>query len=557
MEMEENQHEHALEALRDSEERYRALFSAIPVAVFVCNRDAVIQHYNQRAVEFWGREPQRGVEKHCGSLKLILPDGNVLPHTQSPIVEVLRTGVPANNVEVFIERPDGSRLPVIVNFGALKNTRGEIVGAVTSFDDISKRKEAEEAVRKLNAELEQRVAQQTAELVNTIAERETLNEQLLHAQKMESVGLLASGVAHDFNNILNLILGYSALLEQNPSDLSTVVQSAEVIKESVKRGSSLVQQLLAIGRKSESQVDFVDVNGIIRSLEPLLKKTFDRTIDISLSLAVGLPPIRADRNQINQVLLNLCVNARDAMPDGGQLAIATGITPGSELRERFYTAREARYERVSISDTGEGIAEPVGKRIFEPFFTTKEPGKGTGLGLFVAYGIVTHHGGFIDMSGGPGQGTTFNIYLPVPDDKNVLDAPPAPKSPRIQTPAGSGETILFVDDEERLVDLMRKVLARSGYRVLTAHDGVEAIQTYFEHQRDIAAVILDLGLPRLNGWETFQRIKEANPKVKVILASGYLSEQAEIALRKRELSGVVMKPFEMDEVLAKVSAAIR
>ena len=556
MEMELNRHEQALEALHDSEERYRALFSAIPVAVFVCDRDAVIQHYNRRAVEFWGREPQCGVEKHCGSLKLILPDGNVLPHTQSPIVDVLRTGKPASNVEVFIERPDGSRLPVIVNFGALKNSRGEIVGAVTSFDDISKRKEAEETVRKLNAELEQRVAQQTAELVNAIAERETLNEQLLHAQKMESVGLLASGVAHDFNNILNLILGYSALLEQNPSDLSTIVQSVEVIKESVKRGSSLVQQLLAIGRKSESQLDFVDVNGMIRSLEPLLKKTFDRTIDISLSLAAGLPPIRADRNQINQVLLNLCVNARDAMPDGGQLAIATGITPGSELRERFYTAREARYEWIRISDTGNGIDEPVRQRIFEPFFTTKDTGKGTGLGLFVAYGIVTRHGGFIDLSGGPGHGTIFEIYLPVPKEAGAVPTEPS-KQAEIQRPAGNGETLLFVDDESHLVALMRKVLARAGYRVLTAHDGIEAVEIYRAHHRDIALVILDLGLPRLNGWEAFQQIKQANSKVKVILASGYLSEQAEAALQRRELSGVVMKPYEMDDVLAKVSAAMQ
>jgi two-component system, cell cycle sensor histidine kinase and response regulator CckA len=289
-----------------------------------------------------------------------------------------------------------------------------------------------------------------------------------------------------------------------------------------------------------------------------LSGTFPRTIDINLNLDSNLPPVLADPNQMNQVLLNMCVNARDAMPSGGELLLMTETIAGADLRAQFQNAKDAPYACVTVKDTGLGMDHVVKSRIFEPFFTTKEQGRGTGLGLSVAYGIVTNHGGFIDVSSDPGQGTSFCLYLPVTEIQAAAAVNLRPAQ-GVQEPARAAVTshvVLFVEDEVRQLELMRRSLEKAGYRVLTAEDGAEAVELFLRHKNEISVVVLDLGLPKLNGWEVLKKMRQAEPTLKPILASGYISHEAESAMRDGELSGVVMKPYRPNEILEKISLAV-
>ncbi|MGH7846193.1 MAG: hybrid sensor histidine kinase/response regulator [Candidatus Binatia bacterium] len=421
----------------------------------------------------------------------------------------------------------------------------------------SERAQVNNALKTLNAELEERVSRRTAELVDAIAQREKLNEQLLQAQKMESIGTLASGIAHDFNNILNLISSYAKVAQSNAGNPVKLLESMEVIQDTVKRGAAVVQQLLATGHKTAMKFELVRVHTVIERLQILVTETFPKTIAVSSLLDREVPLIMADPNQINQVLLNLCVNARDAMPNGGELRLATGTITGAELRGRFQDAIEQQYAWISVADTGLGMDDITKKRLFEPFFTTKEPGRGTGLGLSVAYGIIRNHGGFVSVASQPGAGTTVCIYLPLPKEKAAVDDV---RQQAYEEAAGeclgAGETILFVDDEARQLRVMKNFLESEGYRVLVAADGAEAVEMYLRHKDEIAVVVLDLGLPKINGWQAFQKMKQEQPGVRAIVATGYLSPEIESQMAQREVSGVVMKPYQVDDLLAKRSNAI-
>ena len=245
------------------------------------------------------------------------------------------------------------------------------------------------------------------------------------------------------------------------------------------------------------------------------------------------------------------------MPDGGELLLKTETLNGAELPPHFQRAKETSYACISVKDVGLGMDEVTKSRIFEPFFTTKEQGQGTGLGLSVAYGIVTSHGGFIDVASATGRGTTFRIYLPIADSHRGTAGLDRPADPlEIESVAANGHVVLFVEDEVRQLELMRKSLEKVGYRVLVAMDGVEAIETFLRHKHEISVVVLDLGLPKLNGWEALQKMRKADPTLKPILASGYISSEMESALAEGELSALLMKPYRPDEILEKVSLAV-
>ncbi|MGH7775271.1 MAG: ATP-binding protein [Candidatus Binatia bacterium] len=283
------------------------------------------------------------------------------------------------------------------------------------------RDRAETELRKLNAELEARITRRTAELSranaelrHSINEREELEQQLRHAQKMEAVGTLASGIAHDFNNILALIMGYAAILKENGLEPEERLESVEAIISAGQRGASLVQQLLTFARKTPLSHQTMQVNELVVDLSNIIRETFPKTIRLSLMLDPGLPLIEADANQLQQALLNLCVNARDAMSEGGILSISTGRETGSNLKQWHPEAHPGDYIRISVADTGVGMDEDTQSRVFEPFFTTKEKKGGTGLGLAAVYGIVRNHEGFIDVRSAKGQGTEFRLYLYIP-----------------------------------------------------------------------------------------------------------------------------------------------
>jgi CheY-like chemotaxis protein len=271
-----------------------------------------------------------------------------------------------------------------------------------------------------------------------------------------------------------------------------------------------------------------------------------------------LSAVMADPNQLNQAMLNLCLNARDAMPEGGKLLLSTETVLGADLRRSFQEAREERYACISVTDNGIGMDDGIKSRIFEPFFTTKEVSQGTGLGLSVVYGIVSNHRGFVDVTSEPGRGATFRLHLPLPGAASgrLPEKQPASAAQTLEL-GGRGETILFVEDEIRQLQLMQSFLQAEGYRVLTAQDGDEAVAVHLKHKDAIALVVLDLGLPKLNGWEAFQKMKTSDPAVKAIFATGYISSQIDSGVAKGELSALIMKPYQLDEVLAKIAEAIQ
>jgi len=398
----------------------------------------------------------------------------------------------------------------------------------------------------------------TADLLRMREEGKELRGQLRQSQKMESIGALAAGLVHDFNNLLNIIQGYASVIMQHPDDPARVIKVGRVIVQTVDQGAALARQLLAIARKSEAKLEPTDVNGLLRKLTNLLTETFPKTLTIALDLDAEIPNIMADANQINQALLNLCINARDAMANGGNLVLRTRTISGAELRASFPDVQSERYVSISVADTGVGMEEEVKRRVFEPFFSTKEPGQGTGLGLSVTYGVVVNQNGFIDVTSDPGRGSTFHIYLPIPKEPAALaEVTETFEEKKTDGRAEHIETLLFVEDEPRQLQLMQSFLKGEGFTVLTATNGAEAVEVHRRFKDEIAVVILDLGLAKLNGWEAFQMMKKLNPRLKGILASGYLSPEVKSQMAKGALSAVVKKPYQPGEVLAKIEGAIR
>jgi two-component system, cell cycle sensor histidine kinase and response regulator CckA len=277
-----------------------------------------------------------------------------------------------------------------------------------------------------------------------------------------------------------------------------------------------------------------------------------------LELDPFVPPVMADANLLHQAVLNLCLNARDAMPGGGKIHLITQRVAGDELRQIFQDAREEQYTCITVKDSGIGMDDAVKSRIFEPFFTTKQPGEGTGLGLSVVYGIVTNHKGFIDVESDPGRGTKFRICLPIPPaSTNIIQPKEQASEKGRKKHRGNGEVILFAEDEIRQLRLMQDFLQSIGYQVFAARDGSEAVETFRKSSDQIALVVLDLGLPKLNGWEAFRKMREINPSVKGIFATGFMAPQIESQLALGGVSAVIMKPYQLDEVVETISSAIK
>jgi len=382
--------------------------------------------------------------------------------------------------------------------------------------------------------------------------RKRLEQQLVQAQKMEGLGTLAGGIAHDFNNILAIILGYANKLESSRTKPNEFPGALKVIKEAVERGAALVQQLLTSARQTEARFSSVDLNGLVRELERMLQATFPKTIAFHLELAPDLPLITADKSQIHQVLLNLCVNARDAMPADGTLTLVTSITPGTELTEMFSGVTAENYACICVRDTGIGMSRQVRSHIFEPFFTTKERSKGTGLGLSVVYGVVNNHRGFVQVESEPGAGTSFIIYLPV---KHVAAEQPGAGVIRASS-QNIPQTILLVEDEEMLRELGVSILENEGFRVLAAKDGIEAVALFEAHSDEIGLVVCDLGLPRLGGREAFLKMKETKPGVRAIVASGYLEPTIRSEMLKAGVIDTIQKPYDFNDLLVKIRSII-
>jgi len=398
----------------------------------------------------------------------------------------------------------------------------------------------------------------TDNLVNFVAVKRDITEhlelsrQLLQAQKMEAVGTLAGGIAHDFNNLLQVVLGYSELLLTDRQMDSHFIDDLARINRAARTGSDLVQQLLTFSRKSETNPRPLNLNHRIEQIQKLLERTLPKMVEIELLLKSDLPPIHADPTQIEQILMNLAINARDAMPNGGTLAIETDeVTLDEDYCRTHLCPNPGRFVVLQVSDTGEGMDPETLEHIFEPFYTTKGPGEGTGLGLAMVYGIVQHHEGFIRCYSEPGKGTSFKIYWPaVLSSKEALE-----KTPRVPFRGGT-ETVLLVDDEDFVRDLGIRILQKGGYTVLTAANGKEGLEEYLTHRGEIALVILDLIMPEMGGQQCLEELLRFDPEVKVLVASGYSASGPTKDVLDAGAKGFVSKPYGMRQLLDTVRSVL-
>jgi PAS domain S-box-containing protein len=392
----------------------------------------------------------------------------------------------------------------------------------------------------------QAVARDITEKRKEEAQRQQLELQLLQAQKMESIGRLAGGIAHDFNNILGIILAYANILEDRNLPPEKVRMSLDAITRAIDRAKGMVRELLTLARKTEPSLEYLDVNASIRDFSRMIMETFPKSIAFSMKYAEDSPGILADPNQFHQVLLNLLVNARDAMPRGGTLEIATEVVNAESMRQRQPNARDVLYVCLTVKDTGIGMDQQTKDRVFEPFFSTKEHGKGSGLGLAVVYGVVHGHNGFVEVESTLGEGATFRLYFPMADRGAGHKT-----ASRSAADLNGTETILFVEDEEMLKDAITAILRERGYTVLVASDGIEAVELFMKHQRNIALVLSDLGLPKLGGWEACVTIREINTRVRFVVASGFIEPALRDEMGKAG-ARIVQKPYEASEVLRTI-----
>lgn len=419
-------------------------------------------------------------------------------------------------------RKDGSRVSVSLNVTAMQDEHGEITGFLG--------------------------------IVNDITEKKKLEQQFLRAQRIESVGTLAGGIAHDLNNVLTPIVMSIELLRLTHTNERTLSILAS-IESSANRGADLVRQILTFARGVEGERKELHAGPLIKDIQHFVQDTFPKNIHCTSSLPKDLPALLGDPTQLHQILLNLCVNARDAMPEGGELAIRAGFIMLDEAAAAGHIdARPGFYVTLSVSDTGLGIPAEALDKIFDPFFTTKETGKGTGLGLSTVLSITKSHGGFVTVSSEPGRQTVFTICLPAV--ANTASSEKPAQAEEAPLPTGKGELILIVDDEESIRTTIRRTLEVLGYRTLVATNGAEAVALYTQHSAEIAVVLTDMMMPVMDGPATIQRLKRINPNVKIIATSGvsHLGGPAKVA--EMGVQEFLPKPYSAQSVVTTLNLVI-
>jgi len=419
------------------------------------------------------------------------------------------------NFEIEMKKKDGKKISILSNIFGYFDEKNNLYHIQGSFFDITAKKK--------------------------------LEEEVLRTQKIEALGTLAAGIAHDFNNLLTIISGYFKYLNES-CDCGDKKREEwkRAIGEATKRGIGLVNQLLNFAGRQRVKKEICDVNKIIKDLFFLTYETFPRNIVFELKLQEDVPKILCEEVQISQALLNLFLNSKDAMPKGGKINISTNVYSKDKLYERFGKKLIYDYIEIKVSDNGVGMDKETLGRIFEPFFTTKEFGKGTGLGLSLVYSIVKNHNGFIDVESEKGVGTTFYIFLPI-EKKEIKNF--EKKEVPSKEIKGKGETILIVEDEELILNLIKMTLLAGGYNIIETGDGAKAVKLYEENKDKISLVICDLGIPSLSGDEVFENLKKINPNIKFILISGLIEKEKEEMLLKKGVLEVIQKPFSIDELL--------
>jgi PAS domain S-box-containing protein len=498
----------AEEALRESEERFRETADLLPTSICEMDMKMRVTYVNNLGLKSFGYS-QAQIDGHVHGLDLIHPEER--EKATKRIARILR-GEKLEATEYRMLRNDGSEMNVLLHSSPMFKGKS-VVGLRVSITDIT--------------------------------ERKRLERQFQQAQKMEAVGTLAGGIAHDFNNLLMGIQGRVSLMLMGMDDEHRHFTHVSGIEEAVKRGAYLAKQLLGFARGGKYEVKPTDLNNLLAKSSDMLGRA-KKEIRIHRKYEKGIWTVEVDRGQIEQALLNLFVNAWQAMHEGGDLYLETkNVKLGKEYTKAFHV-EPGNYVRISCTDTGVGMDEATRQRVFEPFFTTKKLGEGTGLGLASAYGIIKNHGGIIDVYSEPGHGATFTIYLPTSDREIIKD-----KVPSADLLKGK-ETVLLVDDEPMVMEVGKEMLTALGYKVIPAATGEEALDLYEKSRGKIHMVVLDLIMPDMGGGEVYERLKEMNPKVKVLLSSGYSVDGQANEILKQGCDGFIQKPFDMKEFSKKL-----
>lgn len=504
-----------IEEHKKTEENLKRLTQAMeesPVAIFITDLQGNIEYANPKFSQLNGYSNDEIIGKNHSTLR----SKEIPPELYSEIAQNLVAG----NIwrgELCNRKKNGELFWEYVTVSPVRNDAGEIINYMVVQEDLS--------------------------------ERRKLEEQLRQAQKLEGIGQLASGVAHDFNNILMAILGYASLTSLNMQPDDPLKLNVQKILEYSEKASMLTKSLLAFSREQATNLTNFNLNSLVNDFQTFLRPLLREDIEMQTICTKDILAVKADKGQIEQVIMNLATNARDAMPDGGHLIIATNLV---ELNEEFVKTqgygKPGQYAEISATDTGSGMDQKTIEKIFEPFFTTKEQGKGTGLGLAVVYGIVRKHNGYIITNSEPGKGTTFKIMLP----KSSSDETDEEETPQESSLQGGKETILLAEDEPGIRDLLSLVLDTHGYHVISAENGEEAVLKFKENKETVDLVILDGIMPKKSGKEAFQEIKVIHPKIKTIFVSGYPQDLLDFEGMEGQEVNCLQKPVRPAELLKKV-----
>jgi PAS domain S-box-containing protein len=510
-------HRRTAEQLGEYRSRLASIIDSSEDAILSKNLDGTITSWNRGAERIYGYTPEEAVGRHIS----ILTPGD-RPDEISEILGKIAGGESIEHYESVRVTKNGRQLNVSISVSPLRDAAGEIVGASAIARDMTAEKRAE--------------------------------SQLRQSQKMEAIGRLAGGVAHDFNNILGIINACTEFLRDRIDPAAEPSVYVENIKKATERGASLTRQLLAFSRTSAIQPRILDLNERLRDISKLLRPLMGDDVEILIASKSSSAVVEADPGQLDQILVNLAVNARDAMPRGGKLILETGAVRFDEaFAEQHQAMTAGKYVLLTVSDTGSGMDEATVSHIFEPFFTTKELGKGTGLGLATVYGIVKQSAGHILVYSEPGQGTTFKIYLPSADHKIGIGSTAEPET---VSPKRQGTTILLVEDDDIMRSLTRQLLQEHGYTVFEANDGKSALEWVDSHPGPIDLLLTDVVMRRMSGPELVERLNLSHPALKVVYMSGYTGELiAEREVLKRGIT-LLEKPFTRTALLNTIHTTL-